>query len=440
MKNILKLCVASLLGLLARIVIRRYQPRIVMVTGSVGKTSTKDAVAAALSARFLVRKSDKSYNSEFGVPFTIFGVANPWGSPLAWLQVMKSALSLVLLPNHYPNMLVLEVGADRPGDIARILKIATPDAVVVTRLPEIPVHVEAYTSPEAVREEEFSPAYALAAAAPLIVSADDQYALDMAMRTPARVLSYGVSENATVRIRVEGFYKVEGKVMGMTAEVRIGNEQGDLKVEGVVGRPQILPLAAAIATAFSFDIPLTDALAALKSYEPPPGRGRLLAGKNDSIIIDDSYNSSPVAAEEALMTLKTFPNAKHRVAILGDMLELGRYSVMEHERIGALAADSADVIITVGIRARAFVAAAPTLTVGAPTSDVGAARKKVETMMFDNSRRAAFALADFARPGDVILVKGSQSIRMERIVEALLANPADAALLVRQEREWKKRA
>ena len=111
----------------------------------------------ALATRFFVRKSDKSFNSEFGVPFTILGVENPWGNPLAWVSIMKSSLVLLILPNHYPNMLVLEAGADKQGDLARILRMATPDAVVITRLPDIPVHVEAYASPEAVREEEFSP-------------------------------------------------------------------------------------------------------------------------------------------------------------------------------------------------------------------------------------------------------------------------------------------
>ncbi|MEK7126443.1 MAG: Mur ligase family protein, partial [Patescibacteria group bacterium] len=151
MKKILKMIVSNILVVLAHAVVLRYRPNIVMVSGSVGKTSTKDAIAEVLSTRFFVRKSDKSFNSEFGVPFTIFGVPNPWGNPLAWISLMKNALALLVLPNHYPNMLVLEVGSGKPGDLAQILRIATPDAVVITRLPEIPVHVEAYPSPDAVR-------------------------------------------------------------------------------------------------------------------------------------------------------------------------------------------------------------------------------------------------------------------------------------------------
>lgn len=424
MKKLLKFMIASVLALLARAVVHRYHPRIVMVTGSVGKTSTKDAVAAVLSARFLVRKSEKSFNSEFGVPFTILGADNPWDDPLAWISLVKRSLALLVLPNQYPNMLVLEVGADRPGDLARILRIATPDAVVVTQLPEVPVHVEAYASPEAVREEEFSPAYALAAGAPLIISEDDLYALDAARRSPARVISYGMTETASVRVSNIAFSEVEGVVTGMCADVTKEGESSKVSVKGSVGEVQILPVAAALATAIAFDIPLASATLALEAYEPPPGRGRLLKGKGDSLIIDDSYNSSPVAVEHALKALKAFPHAKRRIAILGDMLELGRYSVTEHERIARIAGESADVIITVGIRARAF-ATAP---------------KKAEVVQFDNARAAAAALRDTVEPGDVILIKGSQSVRMERVVKALLRDREDVALLVRQEKKWRERA
>lgn len=423
MKNILKYLFALNLRILSRAVLRRYKPYIVMVTGSVGKTSTKDAVATVLATRFFVRKSEKSFNSQFGVPFTILGVDNPWNNPLAWFSLVKRAVALLILPNHYPKMLVLEVGADKPGDLAWILRIATPDAVVVTRLPAIPVHVEAYTSPEAVREEEFSPAHALRAAAPLIISSDYPYAIAGAKRTPARIISFGMASDATVHLSNIDFYESEGKIEGMRADVKVNSERGTSIVKGSVGTAQIFPVAAALGVAFAFDIPLERALKALESYDPPPGRGRLLKGKNGSIIIDDSYNSSPVAVEQGLNTLKTFPHATRRIAVLGDMLELGRYSATEHERIGILAHESADLIAAVGIRSRVFAGV----------------QGGVEVVLFDNARAAALALADIVRPGDVVLVKGSQSIRMERIVKELLANPSDASLLVRQEQKWKQK-
>src|SRR3954466_11048238 len=121
MKDFLKARFADILAYLARGVISKYKPKVIMVTGSVGKTSTKDAVAAALGERYHLRASEKSYNSEFGVPLTIFGSSNPWNNLSSWLVVVKQAFALLLLPNHYPNLLVLEVGADRPGDLAKIL-------------------------------------------------------------------------------------------------------------------------------------------------------------------------------------------------------------------------------------------------------------------------------------------------------------------------------
>lgn len=424
MKDLLKSFVAFFLGLAARAVLHKYRPAIVMITGSVGKTSTKDAVAAVLEQRFLVRKSDKSFNSEFGVPFTILGVPNPWGNPSAWVKVFKNAFGLILLPNHYPNMLVLEVGADKPGDLTRILRVATPDAVVVTRLPDISVHVEAYPSPEAVQEEEFLPAYALAAAAPLIIPADDECIRAMALRTPARILTYGHDKNADARITHVTYHRdTPGHVEGMAAHVELCDGKGSALVRGSVGKVQLLPVAAALATAKAFSISLADALVALESYLPPPGRGRLFRGLNGSTLIDDTYNASPVAVEEALDTLKHFPGATRRIAVLGDMLELGRYSVQEHTRIGSLAKETADLLVTVGIRSR-VMAEAPGET---------------EILTFDTAQAAGAALKGLVQKGDVILIKGSQSIRTERIVEALLADPNDRVHLVRQEPQWRSR-
>ncbi len=423
MKEFIKSIAAFFLGLGAKAVIRRYRPNVVMVTGSVGKTSTKDAIAEVLATKFLVRKSEKSFNSEFGVPFTILGIKNPWSSIAAWFSVIKRLFGLLVLPNHYPNMLVLEVGADKPGDLANILKIVTPDAVVVTRLPDIPVHVEAYTSPEAVQEEEFSPAYALKAAAPLIIPTGKPHLREMADRTPARIVTYGEDKESTVRITHVSFQKTDRAVAGMQAHVTVCEEEGKLSVLGSVGKVQVLPAAAALATAYAFSIPLAEALVALDAYEPPPGRGRLFKGKQGSTVIDDSYNASPVAVEEALDTLAHFPDAKRRIAVLGDMLELGRYSIQEHERIGALASKLADIVITVGIRSRVMEKSA------------GAAA----FIHYDDTRTAADALPGMIETGDVVLVKGSQSIRMERIVAALLEDPRDTTRLVRQEREWKRR-
>ncbi len=428
MKHFFKSIVAFLLALLARGILLKYRPKVVMVTGSVGKTSTKDAVAAALSASFHLRASEKSYNSEFGVPLTIIGAKNPWTNPYAWVRVLGEALALIFLPNHYPKLLVLEVGADSPGDLKRILHIATPDVVVVTKLPEVPVHVEAYASAAAVREEEFAPAYALAAGAPLIISADDPYAKRLASRLSLHVTTYGFGRDADVRLEDAKVLLSGTTPLGMQAKVTVGtNAAHTLETLGALGRPQLYAPAAALATALALGMTTENALKALESYVPPSGRARILKGKNASVLIDDSYNASPSAVEEALSSLSLVP-AKRRIAVLGDMLELGRYSAEEHERIGKLAAMHADIVIGVGPRSKKLSEAA-----------LSTHKNKNRAHHFDDAHAAATHLRETIEAGDVILVKGSQSIRVERIVEALLADIGDVVHLVRQEREWKKR-
>jgi UDP-N-acetylmuramoyl-tripeptide--D-alanyl-D-alanine ligase len=319
------------------------------------------------------------------------------------------------------------VGADRPGDLARILRIATPDAVVVTRLPDVPVHVEAYTTPRAVREEEFAPAYALSVGAPLIVSSRDVHAIKMAEDTRATTITVGFSKDADVHLDEPKLLCDEGKPVGMQTVATVGDTAYTLEVRGALGKPQVLAPAMALALAASLGIPPAHAVKGLRAYLPPAGRGRLLPGKNGSMLIDDSYNASPAAVEEALDSLSLIPKAR-RIAVLGDMLELGRYSASEHERIGTLAAKKTDVLVTVGQRSRATAQAALA---------AGMAEESVRS--FDTSVHAAEYLERAVQEKDVVLIKGSQSIRTERIVKALLGDAADSQYLVRQETEWQKR-
>ncbi len=422
MKTPLRSLVALLLALLARGIVAKYRPIIVMITGSVGKTSTKDAVAAALSGRYHLRASEKSYNSEFGVPLTIIGAKNPWENASGWVRVIQEALALLLLPNLYPKLLVLEVGADRPGDLARILAISTPDAVVVTRLPDVPVHVEAYATPQAVRDEEFSPAYALGAGCPLIISADDEHAVAMAKRLNVNVHTVGYSGGADVHLETPVF--TEG---GMEAKAHSCGQTYTLRAAHALGRTQLYAPAMALALATTLHLSVDEALEGLTKYAPPPGRARVLKGKHGSTLIDDSYNASPAAVEEALSALPLVPG-KRRIVVLGDMLELGRYSVQEHKRIGKVVASNADLLVTVGERAEAVRSAA--LQSGMQESSVQG---------YTTALEAGHKLRELVREGDVLLIKGSQSMRMERIVEVLLEDPSDARLLVRQDREWKRR-
>jgi len=428
MKRFFRNILTGALGSLARAILHKYKPQIIMVTGSVGKTSTKDAVIAAFSLYTNVRGSEKSFNSEIGVPLTIIGAKNPWENPFRWIEVITAALNLLVTHKPYPKLLVLEVGADRPGDLARILRIATPDAVVVTRLPDVPVHVEAYVSTTAVKDEEFTPAYALAAGAPLVLASDNEYALSTGKKTNARLITFGFTNTSDVSISAPSVYMEKGRVVGMEAHMVIEGKKYPLIVRGALGAHQLLAPAAALACAVSLGVPHEKALKGLSRYSPPAGRTRILEGMKNTVIVDDSYNSSPAALEEALTALFSFPAQGRRVAVLGDMLELGRYSLEEHEKAGQHASSVVDVLIAVGTRAKAIADSA---------EKNGLAEGQVffATDSYDASR----LLPTLIEQGDTVLIKGSQGMRMERVVEALLENPEDVKFLVRQEREWKRR-
>ncbi len=431
MRSFLKSIIVAILTLEARFVLKKYKPKVVVVTGSVGKTSTKDAVFTVLSSAFFVRKSEKSFNSDIGVPLTILGCPNGWNNLIQWARNILEGLALIFLTNHYPKWLVLEVGADRPDDIARLMRWLGPDIVVTTRFPDIPVHVEFYNSPEDVVKEELLPVHSLQQGGFLIANADDPHTATLLPAQGER-LSYGFSKAADFMASHEHVLIENGLPMGMQFHVNCKGSSVPVTLRGVLGTQHVYPALAAIAVGASQGINLAIASESLSAHEFPPARMRLIEGKRNSVIIDDTYNSSPIAAEAALAAFTVVRGrAKEgrNIAILGDMMELGSYSVDEHRRIGAIAADTATMLMTVGVRSRDIALAAKE-----------AGMKEECINLFDNSGQAAETLVELPQEGDVILVKGSQSIRMERIVEALMANPNDREkLLARQEEEWRRR-
>lgn len=428
MKNFSRSFLASLLAVLSRGVLAKYKPQIIMVTGSVGKTSTKDAVVAAFSLYTDVRGSEKSFNSEFGVPLTIIGAKNPWEDLAKWLGVFAQACGLIVLRKPYPKLLVLEVGADRPGDLRKILRFVSPDAVVVTRLPDVPVHVEAYASTQAVKDEEFTPAFFLSPGAPLVLASDNAYALSMGTKTLARMHTFGFQEGSDVLIVAPSIMVQKGTVIGMEACVVVNEKSYPLIVQGALGTHHLLAPASAIACAVALGVPMGKIMSGLKHYTPPAGRSRILHGIHRSTIIDDTYNSSPVAVEEALNSLALMPTLGRRIAVLADMLELGRYSVAEHQAVGVQCASVVDLLVCVGVRSR---------QVGEAALKAGLTEDQV--VFYSDSKEAMKELPLRITQEDTILIKGSQGMRMERVVEVLLADTEDAKYLVRQEKEWKKR-
>lgn len=448
MKKTFKKIITVLLQLEARAVLNKYRPKIVAVTGSVGKTSTKDAIYAVLSVAYFARKSSKSFNSEIGVPLTILGLPNAWNNPLAWLKNLLDGFLLIILPHIYPQWLVIEVGADRPGDIKSIASWLRPDIAVVTRLGEVPVHIEFFDSGEQVRREKSELVQAVGKDGTVILNADDKLVSTLRPMAKGKVMTYGSTTPADVSgTDFRLIYDITPPFFptGISFQASIGDKKNSVEMSGVLGRQHMYTALAAltVAEAVASAMPITTktgaktrridfemAVKALRDHCSAPGRMKLLQGVNNTCIIDDSYNSSPIAANGALDTLKNVNCAGRKIAVLGDMLELGRYSHDEHEKLGVQAAEIADEIYAVGTRARGILSSA--LAVGFP---------EARAFGFDDSASAGEALRHNLKEGDIVLVKGSQSVRMEKAVALILAEPKRAGeLLARQEEGWKNKA
>lgn len=430
MRDILKQIVVFILTWEARAMLARYKPQVIAITGSVGKTTTKDAVYAALSGEVHVRKSEKSFNSEFGVPLTILGFETGWGNPLRWLTIILRGLVRIVAPQKYPRWLVLEVGADRPGDIRRIAKWLRPDIVVITGVPEIPVHVEYFNSPLALAREKKALAGYIRSGGKLVLNGDDSRMVEMCAEFRAMTITYGFgNKNSVVASGDEIIYE-ENKPTGVRFRVDRDGSSLPVAVYGALGNPRVYAALAALVVGGLAGVDEVSVARALALWKPPPGRMRILDGVNGSIVIDDSYNSSPAAALSALDALINV-QTKRRIAVLGDMLELGKYSAEAHRNVGKRAAECAKMLITVGFRSRA---------IGEAALDAGLRDKNVREYDQNEATRAGKELREELKEGDLVLVKGSQSMRMERTVVELMAEPERASeLLVRQDEEWKNR-
>lgn len=426
MKECIRNIIVALLTFEARSVLKKYKPKIILVTGSVGKTSTKDAVYAALKNHTFVRKSEKSFNSDIGVPLTVLGVPNGWGSAVQWLKNIIEGFLMLILTTPYPRWLIIEVGADRPGDISKRLSWIKPDVVIVTRIPDIPVHVEYYASPEDVLKEETYPIAQLVPGTTAILNSDDRHVSGIVPPEGVLRLTYGLSKEADVKASHYRVLTKQGVPNGISFSVSYKEEKKHFSVYGVLGQTYVYAILAGISGGLSAGATLSEMAGLGEDYEPPPARMRLIQSKNGAVIIDDSYNASPVATEEALRSLHGAPAIGRRIAVLADMLELGSYSADEHKRIGTIAKECVDILVTLGVRARRIAEQA---------RESGMNESAVHS--FENSSEIITFLTQELQIGDVVLIKGSQSMRMERVVKALMAEPEKAeTMLARQDAEW----
>lgn len=415
----------------AAVIVWRFEPQIIAITGSVGKTLTADAVRSALNfenervkkRRLRVSRGDLG---GLAVPLAIIGswsddeliLIGERGDSLFkkirkvffWIKALSSGLWNIFVSrkSSYPEILVLEYNSDRPGDIRYFLEIARPDIGIITAVGDLPVHVEFWDGPEAVAKEKAKVVEQLPSSGFAILNYDDGTVMRMKERTRGRIVSFGFGEGADVKITNLENRCEEDRPTGISFKLSYGGSVVPIILRGVFGKSHAYAAAAAACVGLIFDLNLVEISEAISlNYQAPKGAMRLLKGIKGTHIIDGSSEARPASVHEALHTLRDLPGTR-KIAVLGDMLELGKYSIEAHEAIGELAGKSVDILITVGPRGK-FIAS------GAETS--GLSKHKIHTC--DISAEAGGTLQDLLRKGDLALIKGAREMGLDKVVEEI---------------------
>lgn len=415
------------LRFMAKTVLARHKPLVIGVTGSVGKSSAKEAIALVLASKMSVRKSEENFNNEIGVPLTILGADSGGGSILRWLLVGFRFLRLLSFHSKYPEALVLEMGVDRPGDMAYLLGFVPVKIGVVTRIAEN--HMAYFGSIGNIAKEKGRIISTLPEDGFAVLNVDDPLVFRMAEKTKAVVLSCGFEERALVRADNASFQETPVG-MGFSFKLNYDGKSIPVRLPNIVARHHISDALSGAAVGIALGMNLFEIAQSLEELSPLPGRLRFLRGKRGIGILDDTYNASPASVRAGLSTLAEMP-ARRRVAILGDMLELGVMSEEEHRNLAPdIIASGAELVFLVG--KRMHLLGEELLSRGLPRGNI---------MFAPDPDTATLPLQDILREGDLVLVKGSRGMRMEKVTEILLTDPSDAKrYLCCQSSEWRSRA
>ena len=355
--------------------------KIAGVTGSVGKTTTKEILAALLGAKLRVLKSEGNFNNTYGLPLTLFKLEN----------------------EH--DAAVLEMGMSRRYELQELASIAKPDVGVVTRV--APAHLEFFASVDEIalakREliEGLNGPDSVA-----VLNADDPLVAAFAKHAPGRVLTYSVEKRADFRAE-----EIEDRG-ALGSEFTLVEKGKRTRLElALPGRHVISNALASLAAASVWGIRATEAQSVFRTLHAPSMRGELLRFSNGAAMINDSYNSSPAALHAMIRVLASTPGFRRRILAAGEMRELGATSADLHREAGKFAAQS-KIDWLIGVEGDAAQIVEGAVAGGVP---------RPQTRVFASSEEAAGFLAEFVEAGDLLLVKGSRGVKMERIVEKLLS-------------------
>lgn len=418
----LKKLVAIKLKFAAKILLFRIKPEVIAVTGSAGKTTTTKLIKEILTTEFDVLLSKEGYNTELGAILALFKLEAPvkTNSISSWLRIIIKSYKYALSVQDYPEKIVVEMGADSPGDIEFLVKTFKPTKGVV--LTVLPVHLKDFKSVEDIALEKGRLVSGVRKNGKVFLNCDDKLVKDMLAPKDVKKIFFGTHEKCNIRAE-----NINSDLLGISFDLVEGKDITKIKTM-LYGDHMIYPILAAISVARADHISMDKIKKVLLKFKPENGRMNIIEGINESIIIDDSYNANPESTIKALEFLSR-QKGRH-VSVLGSMNELGDYEKQGHELVGKKASEVSDLIITVGEVAGKYLA----------ESAISSGFSKSNIKSFSDSSEAGKYVASIIKKGDIVLCKGSQNgVRVEKVVRKIMLNKKDAEkILVRQSEFWKK--
>lgn len=423
MRGLIKALVVGCLAILARCHLRKQRHlTFIAVGGSSGKTSTVAAIVAALSTTHRVR-TGTGLNTDTGVPLGILGVRIGGYGPLGWAAALLRGFWNLLADWDAYDVYVAEYGIDHPGDMAALIRIRVPDIAVMT---SVALEHAGYFSGSLeevlaqIADEEMQLLTALPEKAVAVVNVDDARIAARLDGVDARIVAVGAHHDASYeltryRVGVDGT-EIEAYCHGVTYPVFVPH---------AVSRASAISLVLAAAAAHQAGAPLKEAFLAIsKAWRVPAGRGVLLRGSHGRLLVDSSYNATPMAVSDALRMLDDVSRGRRRVAILGDMRELGEHAAQSHADLAPDVAGAADLAILVGPEMATHLM--PALE-----------ERHVPVVSFATVSELLAEIETVLEPEDAVLIKGSQNtLFLERVTERLLAEKGDRRLLPRRGARW----
>jgi UDP-N-acetylmuramoyl-tripeptide--D-alanyl-D-alanine ligase len=397
MKKELKRTYQLILKNFATRYLNRSKVDIIAITGSVGKTSTKDAIYQVLSAKFKIGKNQGNYNNEIGVPLSTLNL-KAGGFPFGWSKNIFLGFFKSLISKNNFDKIILEMGADHPGDIKYLTSFIKPNIAVVTRV--ACSHLEFFCSLENVAKEKGALVESLDSNGWAILNRDDPNVKKMEKRSKAKVFFFGLDKEADLYAD-----EIKVDINGLDFKIHYKRESAKVHIN-IVGKHLIYSILAGIATGLVCNMKLEDCVDAIKNFQTEKGRLNLVKGVKNSIIINDTYNANPESMKAAIQTINDLANKRRKIVVLGDMLELGEGSHEFHREIGKQLVGKVDLVFTVGPNAKFIF------------EEVG---KKMDgkVFWFSDSDSAKEAVKENIKSGDIVLVKGSRGMKMERIVDVI---------------------